>query len=41
MNRAILNKVRCTLTEFGLSKSFWAEATNTIVYLINRSPSEF
>ena len=26
------------LTESGLSKRFWAEATNTAVYLINRSP---
>ena len=38
MNRTILDKVRCMLIESGLSKNFWAEATNTIVYLINRSP---
>ena len=39
MDRTILDKVRCMLTESSLSKRFWAEATNTTVYLINRSPS--
>ena len=38
MNRTILDKVRCMLSEFGLPKQFCAEATNTAVYLINRSP---
>ena len=38
MNRIILDKVKCMLSESGLSKHFWAEATNTTVYLINRSP---
>ena len=39
MNRIILDTVRCMLTESGLSKRFWAEATNLAIYLINRSPS--
>ena len=39
MNKTILEKVRCMLTEFRLSKRFWAESTNTTIYLINRSPS--
>ena len=38
MNRKILEKVRCMLNESGLPKGFWAEATNTDVYIINRSP---
>ena len=38
MNRTILEKVRCILNELGLPKGFWAEATNTVVYIINRSP---
>ena len=38
MNRTILDKVRCMLSESNLPKRFWAEATNTAVYLINRSP---
>ena len=37
MNRTILDKVRCMLSESGLPKQSWTEATNTIVYLINRS----
>ncbi|WVZ25126.1 hypothetical protein V8G54_003670 [Vigna mungo] len=39
MNRTILERVRCMLLGSGLSKAFWGEATNTAVYLINRSPS--
>lgn len=39
MNRTIMEKVRCMLSESGLPKSLWAEAVNTSVYLINRSPS--
>ena len=38
MNRTILAKVRYMLNESCLPKIFWAEATNTVVYLINRSP---
>ena len=39
MNRTILNKLRCMLVESGLGKQFWAEATATACYQINRSPS--
>ena len=39
LNRTILNKVRCMLSESGLDKKFWAEATATTCYQINRSPS--
>lgn len=35
----IMNKVRCMLSDFGLSKVFWAEAASTACYLINRSPN--
>ncbi|GJT58861.1 retrotransposon protein, putative, ty1-copia subclass [Tanacetum coccineum] len=34
-----MDKVRCLLIQFGLPKTFWAEATCTVAYLINRSPS--
>ncbi|KAF3680130.1 hypothetical protein FXO38_02446 [Capsicum annuum] len=39
MNRTIMEKVRCMLSNAGLSKSFWAEVTFTTCLLINRSPS--
>nr|GEV97692.1 copia LTR rider [Tanacetum cinerariifolium] len=39
MNRTLIDKVRCLLIQFGLPKTFWAEATCTAAYLINRSPS--
>nr|GEU77026.1 hypothetical protein [Tanacetum cinerariifolium] len=39
MNRTLMNKVRCLLIQYGLPKTFWAEATCTAAYLINRSPS--
>ncbi|GKB73282.1 retrotransposon protein, putative, ty1-copia subclass [Tanacetum coccineum] len=39
MNMTLLNKVRCLLIQSGLPDSFWAEATVTATYLINRSPS--
>ena len=41
MNRTILEKARCMLSNVGLVKEFWAEACNTAVYLINRSPSSW
>jgi hypothetical protein len=40
MNRTIVEKARSMLLEAGLSKEFWAEAVNTAVYLINRSPTK-
>nr|GEY99222.1 retrovirus-related Pol polyprotein from transposon TNT 1-94 [Tanacetum cinerariifolium] len=36
MNMTLLNKVRCLLIQSGLLDSFWAEATMTASYLINR-----
>ena len=39
MNITIMEKVRCLLSESGLEEKFWAEATATSVYLINRTPS--
>jgi transposase InsO family protein len=39
MNRTIISKARCMLSNARMNKSFWAEAGNTACYLINRSPS--
>nr|GEZ38931.1 retrovirus-related Pol polyprotein from transposon TNT 1-94 [Tanacetum cinerariifolium] len=39
MNKTLMDKVRCLLTQSGLPKTFWAEATCTAAYLIKRSPS--
>lgn len=39
MNRTIIDKVRCMLSETGLQKKFWDHAASTDVYLINRSPN--
>nr|GEV74050.1 retrotransposon protein, putative, Ty1-copia subclass [Tanacetum cinerariifolium] len=39
MSRTLMDKVRYLLIQFGLPKTFWAEATCTAAYLINRSPS--
>ena len=39
MNRTILERVRSMLSNAKLPTSFWAEAVNTAVYLINRCPS--
>ena len=39
MNKTILERVRCMLLSANLPKSFWGEAVNTVVYLINRCPS--
>lgn len=38
MNRTLIDKVRCLLIQSRLPKTFWAEATCTAAYLINRSP---
>lgn len=35
-NRTIVEKARCLLFDSDLSKEFWAEATNTAVYIQNR-----
>ena len=39
MNRTLMEKVRCMLSNAQLSKSFLAEAMSITCYLINRSPS--
>ncbi|KAG8482688.1 hypothetical protein CXB51_024472 [Gossypium anomalum] len=39
MNRTIMEKVRCMLSNANLPKSFWAEVESTACFLINRSPS--
>lgn len=38
MNRTVIEKARCLLIQSRLQKKFWAEAANTEVYLINRTP---
>lgn len=37
MNRTIVERARCLLFDAELDKSYWAEAANMAVYLINRS----
>jgi hypothetical protein len=39
MNRTIISKARCMLSNSGLSQKFWAEAASTPCHLINCSPS--
>ena len=39
MNRTLLERARCMLSNAGMEKDFWAEAVNTSCYLVNRSPS--
>ncbi|GKV31446.1 hypothetical protein SLEP1_g40131 [Rubroshorea leprosula] len=39
MNRTLLERAQCMLSNAGLSKDFWAEAVNHASYLVNRSPS--
>ena len=39
MNRTLLEKVRCMLSNAGLGKEFWAEAITYVCHLINRLPS--
>ena len=39
MNRTLMEKVRCLLSNFGLLKSLWAEAAVIACFLVNRSPS--
>lgn len=38
-NRTIAERARCLLAESDLPTTFWAEASSTAVYLINRSPA--
>ena len=39
MNRTLLEKPCCMLSNAGLSKDFWAEEVSTACFLVNRSPS--
>ena len=39
MNRTINECARSMRLHSGLPKAFWADAVNTVVYLINRCPS--
>ena len=39
-NRTIMEMTRCLLHEKELPKSFWAEAANTTVFLLNRLPTK-
>ncbi|KAH9670687.1 retrovirus-related pol polyprotein from transposon TNT 1-94-like protein [Citrus sinensis] len=39
MNRTLLEKVRCMLSNAGLDKGFWAEAVSYASHLVNRLPS--
>lgn len=38
MNRTVMEKLRCMLSESGLGEEFWAEAAATAAYIVNRSP---
>lgn len=40
VNRTLLDKTRCMLTESRLPHKFWAEALSTAAYLANRSPKK-
>lgn len=40
MNRTIMDKTRSMMQESSCDHRFWAEAVNTSVYLINRSPTK-
>ena len=39
LNRTLIEKVRCMLSDSGLPQVFWAEALATATYLNNRSPT--
>ena len=39
MNKTLMERVRCMLSNAGLPKSFWAEAAALACFLINRSLS--
>ncbi|KAH9666242.1 Integrase catalytic domain-containing protein [Citrus sinensis] len=39
MNRTLLEKVRCMLSNAGLEKKFWVEAVSYASHLVNRLPS--
>ena len=37
MNKTLVERVRCVLSNAKLPNSFWAEALNTVAYVINSS----
>ena len=39
MNRTIMECARCMRLHVGLPLQFWADAVDTVVYLINKGPS--
>ncbi|KAH9727059.1 retrovirus-related pol polyprotein from transposon TNT 1-94-like protein [Citrus sinensis] len=39
MNRTLLEKVRCMLSNAGLDKKFWSETVSYVTHLVNRLPS--
>jgi len=39
MNRTIMERVRCIISNANCSAYFWAKVVMAIAYLINRSPS--
>uniref|UniRef100_A0A5B7BZJ7 Putative copia LTR rider n=1 Tax=Davidia involucrata TaxID=16924 RepID=A0A5B7BZJ7_DAVIN len=39
MNRTLVEKVRCMLSNAGLGKAFWAEAVNYACHIVNRLPA--
>ena len=39
MNRTLVEKVRCMLSQSGLSKAFWAEALMYASHIVNRLPA--
>ena len=39
MNRTIISRAHCMLSNARMNRRFWAEDANTACYLINRSPS--
>jgi len=38
MNKTLIERVRCLLSQAQLSKSFWAEALSTVVHILNLTP---
>ncbi|CAN1285750.1 Retrovirus-related Pol polyprotein from transposon TNT 1-94, partial [Linum perenne] len=39
MNQTLIQKVRCMLSQAGLTRTFWAEALSYAVHLVNRLPT--
>ena len=38
MNRTLVERVRCLLSQSNLPESFWGEALNTVVHVLNLTP---